>query len=247
MVDNWKPKKSIFGDRLRLVGADTFLYMVEMCKSVWFSGRFGGGKTSGCYIIASWLYAHRKVDRIMSNIPDVVSVPVSAPVNKTALIIDESWQFLSGWDDVKAYAAYLRKLELILLMPSVFPPNPRLRMLSTYRIYDGYTTGIPLWVYRWDMVMNGVREKGLYFIFNPAAVFGMFDTKYIPDSDKGIVDAIEQTIILSGGEIKHGSSKGKSKKSSVERILEESAIASSDSSHAFSTAAAELAQKIRRH
>lgn len=243
----WKPKRNIWGNHLKILGAGTFLYMVEMCKSVWFSGRFGGGKTSGCYIVASWLYANRKVDHIMSNIPDEVSDPVTAPVKKTAMIIDESWQFLAGWEDVKAYAAYLRKLELILLMPSVFPPNPRLRMLSTWRVWDGYTCGLPFWFYKWQMTMNGVRESGLWAIFNPAAVFGMFDTKFIPQNDNGLVDAIEKTIVLEGGEVSHAK-KGATnrKKSRVETVIEESAVATSDASNTFADAAASLERKIRR-
>ena len=239
----WKPQRRLFGNAVKLVLADNFLYMLEMCKMVWFGGRFGGGKTSGAYIIASWLYAHNKVDRIMSNVPDKISSPVRSPINKTAMIIDESWQFLAGWDDVQAYAAYLRKLELILLMPSVFPPNPRLRMLTVNRVWDGYTVGFPLWVYKYNMSVAGVREKGTFIILNPAACFGLFDTKFIPTNDNGIVDAIEKTVVDMGGVLKGKRAKNGPVKKNPAADL---AATVDDASSAFSTGAELLAEKIKR-
>jgi len=152
--------------------ADAFLRMVANHRVVWLSGRFGGGKTSLAVWIAAWLVRNRYAARLVSNIPIVGRVdPPPVPINDSVILLDESWMYVDSWSDVKAYAAFLRKANLYLLLPSVWPPHSRLRILECHRVFNGVAIGLPFWVYRWSLGMASISEKGLLHVVASRACF----------------------------------------------------------------------------
>ncbi len=177
------------------IGADTFLRLLAAYRVCWLSGRFGGGKTSLGVWLVSWLVANKYAAHICSNI-DVTgrSFPVPMPLKDAALLLDEAWMYIDTWNDVKSYAAFLRKMNLFLVMPSVWPPHPRLRILEVHRIFNGRVIGLPMWVYRWSLSMASIGEKGYFALLNPERCFKFYDTEYIPKDDGGIVRAMADTI-----------------------------------------------------
>ncbi|PJF32187.1 MAG: hypothetical protein CUN51_00735 [Candidatus Thermofonsia Clade 1 bacterium] len=184
--------------------ADAFLRMVANYRVVWLSGRFGGGKTSLAVWIAAWLVKNSYARRVVSNIPITGRVdPPPVPINDSVILLDESWMYVDSWNDVKAYAAFLRKANLYLLLPSVWAPHSRLRILECHRVFNGYVLSLPFWVYRWSLGMASISEKGYFALWMPHLVFGMYDTEYIPKDDGGIVDAIAASI----GELPSGRSR----------------------------------------
>jgi hypothetical protein len=185
--------------------ADAFLRMVANYRVVWLSGRFGGGKTSLAVWIAAWLVRNHYAERLVSNIPITGRVdPPPVPINNTVILLDESWMYVDSWNDVKAYAAFLRKANLYLLLPSVWAPHSRLRILECHRVFNGVVIGLPFWVYRWSLGMASISEKGYFMLWRPERVFGLYDTEYIPRDDGGIVAAISASI----GDLPDGRSDG---------------------------------------
>lgn len=175
--------------------ADAFLRMVANYRVVWLSGRFGGGKTSLAVWLAAWLVKNGYARRLVSNIPIVGRAdPPPVPINDSAVLLDESWMYVDSWDDVKAYAAFLRKANLYLLLPSVWAPHQRLRILECHRVFNGVVVGLPFWVYRWSLGMGSISEKGYFMLWRPEKCFGLYDTEYIPKDDGGIMAAIAASI-----------------------------------------------------
>lgn len=181
--------------------ADAFLRMVANYRVVWLSGRFGGGKTSLAVWLAAWLVKNGYARRLVSNIPIVGRTdPPPVPINDSAVLLDESWMYVDSWEDVKAYAAFLRKANLYLLLPSVWAPHSRLRILECHRVFNGAVLGLPFWVYRWSLGMASISEKGYFMLWRPEKCFGLYDTEYIPKDDGGIMAAIAASI----GELPNG-------------------------------------------
>lgn len=185
----------------RLFGAAEFLQMLLLYRSCWLGGRYGGGKTALAFYLAGYLKYLGYVQHIYSNVPSVFSESLTPGdvIASAALVVDESWIFVDSWRKVKKYAAFSRKLNLYLLLPSVFPPHSRLRMLSCQRVLNMYKFGFPVWVYRWDLGMGHIREKGYFSWFNPAGIFGLYDTAFIPITDGGIVSGISSAIGSASG------------------------------------------------
>ena len=178
---------------LTFLGANEFLEILSAFRVCKISGRYGGGKTALAVMLASWLLASGKVNTIVSNVPTVFNSPVVTPLYNAAIILDESWQYLESRQDVLSYAAFLRKFNHFLILPTVFPIHRRLDFLDVQRVFNAYSVGFPLWVYRWALSMGKVREVGYFSVWKPTAVFGLFDTEYVPGDDGGISDALVGT------------------------------------------------------
>lgn len=175
--------------------ADSFLRLLAAYRVVWLSGRFGGGKTALAVWLSAWLVANKYAAHIVSNLPvEGRTDPCPVPLKDSAILLDEAWMYVDTWNDVKSYAAFLRKMNLFLLMPSVWPPHPRLRILEVHRVFNGRVIGLPFWVYRWSLSMASIGEKGYFLLAWPERCFGFYDTEYIPKDDGGIVDAMSRTI-----------------------------------------------------
>lgn len=177
-----------------LFGGD-FFNMVLVTKTLYVGGRFGGGKTALAFILSAELYQRGWIDRILTNVPSVLAEPsAKAPIERCSLVIDEAHQFLDEYERAKHISAYLRKFESFLFCPSVFPPHRRLTVLSCQRIYNGYTLGLPLWVYKWQCVLGFVKEEGYFCVLRPDKIFGYYDTSGIPSNDGGIFKALHETF-----------------------------------------------------
>ena len=177
------------------IGADAFLGLAATNRVVWFSGRYGGGKTTGGMWLAAWLIASGRADKMLSNIPSPMRQnPIKTPVENAVIFLDESWIFLETWRAVKGYAGFVRKFNHYLILPSVFPPHLRLRSLSCQRVFNAMVIGFPLWVYQYNLTSGVNRERGYFGIGQPHKIFNFLDTKYIPADDGGIVDALNETL-----------------------------------------------------
>jgi len=179
--------------RLVFFNASEFLNMLSAFRIVWLSGRFGGGKTSLAVILGAWLLANGKVDTVVSNFETSISTPPAFPLYNSAILLDESWIYLDDRSSVTTYAAFVRKFNHYLILPSVWPPHNRFTFLSVQRVFNAYVVGVPAWVYRWQLGMRSVKEKGYFAVFNPSAIFGHYDTEFVPVDDGGVSDAIKKT------------------------------------------------------
>jgi hypothetical protein len=168
---------------------DTFVFT----QTVYIGGRPGGGKTHLAYVLGAWLLTNGYVDGVISNIPMNIRSEVKVPVFRQAIILDESWIYLSDRGSVFRYAGFVRKDEDYLILPAVYPVHRLLMRFTVERVFNAFSVGIPAWVYAWRLDRLSVKEKGHFLVFHPELAFGKFDTKAKPRTDGGIVKAIQET------------------------------------------------------
>lgn len=182
--------------------ADDFVDMVSRFRTLWLGGRFGGGKTALAVELAARFCRLGFADKIVSNTPLLLPLVGECDerdvhdVTFAVLVLDESWRWLGRRSSNKLndWLAYLRKRDQILLLPSVLPLAPELRVLQIRREWNCYPYGVPLWVYRW-VLDDGTKlyrsKKGRdmmarWFWWRPDRVFKLYDHRQIERSNFGV-------------------------------------------------------------
>lgn len=178
--------------------AEDFLEMLKFFHVLYFQGRPGGGKTHLAVLLAAWLQSRGLVDKTVSNFPLSFGVKAVAPLRDAAIILDETWMFISNKKAVFEYGGFVRKVNSYLLMPSVYPPHRLLTRFRVMRHLNLFAYGIKGWMYRWDLNMETTKEHGFFLVMHPERAFGSYDTGYIPADDAGIVEAISTTTGVGG-------------------------------------------------
>lgn len=181
------------------LAGDEFLRTLVGLRVLWLAGRFGGGKTLLSFALSSWLYKNGYINTVYSNIPSPICEPVTDDTRfyKSALVLDEAWVLLDAREYAKnvsrTIGAFLRKYQLYLLLPSVFPVDKRFRALWCQRVFNGMTVGVPLWVYAWRCDMGVMSDKGWFALVRPQQFFGSYDTMATPTTDGGMLKAMANT------------------------------------------------------
>lgn len=173
--------------------AEDFFSLVTFFHTVAFRGRPGAGKTYLAVLLAAWLKSRGLVDKVVSNFPVAFAESDVTKLDHTAIILDETWQFINTRKDVFGYAAVIRHIHSYLLMPSVFPPHRLLTRFKVGRSQNLFAYGIPAWMYRWRLDMEDEKEKGVFFVIHPERAFAVYDTEFIPPDDGGILDGLQAT------------------------------------------------------
>ena len=171
-----------------LIGAETFLQACHTFRAVWFRGRYGGGKTLLSVHVGKLLHRRWKY-QLFTNIQAAEYVRVaqdgSTHLPEHSLIVyDEGWMSLgmgAKTKDIRAYMAYLRKVDYVLLIPSVLDLSPYGYLVWCERSLNLGPIGLPLWVYEWGLRGKGKKESGgsFFFLF-PGREFGTYDTMSQP-------------------------------------------------------------------
>lgn len=182
--------------RIILLGFEIFYSLLRAYRVVWLRGRFGGGKTSLAVMLSAKLLADGYINCVVSNVPCTFSIELDKVKEDEgwAILLDESWLYLSEKSRIYDYAAYLRKLNHYLLLPSVWPLHYRLSFFSVMRVFNAYTIGLPVWVYRYDVSMRAFSEHGYFAVVRPDQIFNHFDTKFIPSDDGGVSERLRKYL-----------------------------------------------------
>jgi hypothetical protein len=190
--------------KARFIGADIFLSNLTFYRLLSIEGRYGGGKTALATVLAAYLLEAGFVDTVVSNVEISFASKVVAPLRNSCIVMDEAWIYLSKRAAVFEYAAFLRKFNHYLLMPSVWPPNRLLTRFSVERVFNLFSIGLPAWLYNWQVLRGEVKDRGRFLLWHPEAVFGYFDTDAIPADDGGIYKVIQETCLGSGFDLDKG-------------------------------------------
>ena len=156
---------------------------------LYLEGRPGGSKTYLAVFLSAWLQSAGLVQKTVTNFPCAFAAKDINPCVDAAIVLDETWMFITNRQAVYEYAGFVRKVNSYVLMQSVY----RHRLLTRFRVarcQNLYAFGLPAWVYRWDLNRETMKERGYFAIIHPERMFGVYDTRYIPCDDGGIVEAL---------------------------------------------------------
>ncbi len=179
------------------LGADPFLHLTTAYRSVWFRGAFGSGKTLMAFATAQWLCDHQGMRHMVSNIPCVwcdvtrevvlaehaIETGETAWTADTVFVLDEAGLFLRFADAAHEYLQYLRKLNVVLLLPSFSSVSMKLRGFIVERYQSLAWLGVPLWVWRYRLESD---EWQYFAVSQWQSVYGVYSTLAMPSDDAGL-------------------------------------------------------------
>lgn len=175
-----------------LVNSNIILSMIRNYRAAHLGGRFGSGKTSLAYEIANELKEQGHIRYILSNVksiwnddPEKVELRFEdgGAFVDAVVILDEGGTFLETGFEAKQLLSFLRKLNIIILIPSRIPPSLKLRFLTVQRIFNMGVVGVPLWWYRMDLSDMKIKEKDYFGWWKPSEIYGIYDTQGMPMDD----------------------------------------------------------------
>lgn len=180
-----------------LLNSSAVLGLIKTYRVVWIGGRYGGGKTALAYRLAHDLLEQGFVTHLAANCRNVwgdelddIKPEVSelGSYLNTCVLLDEGGLFLRTGKDSEDYMAFMRKFNVVLLIPSVQPPTSRVRFLSIQRMYNLKALGIPLWLYKCTLRYENIKESYWFGWWRPEEIYGVYDTLDVPVDDAGISD-----------------------------------------------------------
>lgn len=183
---------------LVFINAENFIGTLLNYRAVWIRGRYGGGKTSLAMFIALEIGRRGSVSKLLANIDTALrEYPPVIPVKDAVIVMDEAVFYLETWRDVKAYAAFLRKNNLFMLMPSVYAVHKRLRPLECYRVFNAMVVGLPFWLYRYKIESPDSKpDYGYFALVRPLRIFKYFNTASNPVDDGGVLSSVTESFRL---------------------------------------------------
>lgn len=177
-----------------LLNGHMALGYIRNFRVVHISGRYGGGKTSLAYRIAYELVMKYKFRYILSNVPSVWRDNPADVVLRdgnymdAVLILDEGGLFLKNSSDTEALLAFMRKLNIVLIVPSVTDPAARLTFLQIERTLNLRSWGLPAWIYTMRWRGRFQQTKDWFAWVNPHEIYGVYDTVDFAADDGGLTD-----------------------------------------------------------
>lgn len=178
----------------------TMKYILDK-RIVYIGGRVGGGKTSLSFRMAYDLMQSGQFRYLLSNLKSVWTDDIEDVTMReyegvlkldAVIILDEAGEFIDTKAKAKKWKSYLRKMNVVMFLPSEEPPAASMRTLSIERIWDGYSIGLPLWYYKTFYNTSHVKEGMAFSWLFPSEIFGVYDTDGYPaDEAERILEAFK--------------------------------------------------------
>lgn len=177
-------KRGLEGENM-LMGEDV-LQLVRQARIAWLGGFYGSGKTALASRIAVEFVERGWADHIVGNFPSVLHTDVETiPCKDAVIILDEAGVWLDD-KDFNKMVAYLRKMNLTVVLPSVLPVSTKARTINFQKTFNGYSVGLPFWQYTVNLEYMNLTDKMRLTWWNPPEMFGLYDTDYKSGVEDGI-------------------------------------------------------------
>lgn len=175
-----------------LIGADNVISILASYRLIWIGGRFGGHKTSLAYKMSE--YYLKKGYRLVSNnasvwADDLKDVTLNSKGRlKAVVLMDEGGLEFKASRQIEMMASYARKMDVIYIIPSFWPPTRSARIVTIQPLYNLIGAGIPLVIYRWRVKLDAFEDKGFFYWLNPSEIYGIYSTSDPGDKGSKIVE-----------------------------------------------------------
>ena len=144
---------------IMLIGHENFMHTLYGTRTLWIKGDLGSYKTALAYRLAYELMEKKKFGYryVLSNIPDVwserpedvvirwkkaVNSDRQNPFGDAIVILDEGGHFIKNRQDVEMIFDALRKLNVLVIVPSKDEPHRVIRSLRVWVKTDWHNYGI---------------------------------------------------------------------------------------------------------
>lgn len=179
-----------------LFNSANLMAYLQTYRVLWFRSRYGSGKTALAFRLAYQLKQEGYIRYILSNCHSPIVDQVSDVVLRegryadVVLVMDEAGKFMRNVHKADMYMDYMRKLNIVLLMPSVRPPSMVMRSFWIKRIMNLEVIGLPLWVYKFRLTdVDELMSENVYWL-RPSEIYGLYDTAGFPSEGEEIERAI---------------------------------------------------------
>lgn len=155
-------------------------------RVLFVDGRYGGGKTSLGFKLAEELCRKFGFRYILSNVECVWNTPLDEVVLRdgryidAVFVLDEGGMYLETSAVARQWLAYLRKLNIVLIVPSVIPPSSIMQRLTVQRLLNMYVFGVPVWYYGLYLRSGRNKSDDKFGWLHPSEIFGIYDTEGMP-------------------------------------------------------------------
>lgn len=189
------------------LNAEPFFSVISFYRLLWIGGRFGGHKTSLSYMIAKKYLdqGYRLISNnrsVWADDPKNVDLLPETHLLKSVVILDEGGLYFNTSKQVQMIASYCRKMDVIYIMPSFWPPSRTAQVLTCQPIFSLRSAGIPAICYKWRAKIGSFEDKGMFFWVFPQEIYGIYSTKDPGDVAADIiaylVEKTEQYRIFEG-------------------------------------------------
>ncbi len=177
-----------------LVNGLPFLSLVRTERVCYFGGRTGSGKTALAFRVAYELVRSGFSRYLLTNVPCVwADSPEDVVVRDgqyldVCIVLDEAGQFLRMGKDAEAFISAMRKLNVVLLLPSHRPVPRSCDQLRVRMVFDFSLVGLPVWLYAVRYRLEKGADKYMLWWVRPSEIFGVYDTQYFATGDAGLSD-----------------------------------------------------------
>jgi hypothetical protein len=182
-----------------LMGIGEMMGYLNGYRVLHLDGRMGSGKTALAFRLAyefvmkyGYRYILSNVKSVWTDDPADVSLREGRYVD-AVIILDEGGLFIENTRDAKEFVAYLRKLNIIIIVPSVEVPAERLRKLTCERTLNiEKMSGLPIWWYELRLRRTGKQDiTGSFWWWKPSEIYGIYDTLAYPGEGEDIRDFLK--------------------------------------------------------
>lgn len=175
-----------------LLFAGAFTSVISAYRLLWIGGRFGGHKTALAYKLAETYLSsgYRLVSNNRSVWTDNIEEVNLLEDNtlRAVVILDEGGLEFKSSRQIEQIAAYARKMNVIYIIPSFFPPTRAAQVLICQPLFNFKSAGLPLVVYKWRAKLGAFSDQGIFFWWWPNEIYGIYSSSDPGDRATEIVN-----------------------------------------------------------
>lgn len=176
-----------------LYNMHTFFGNLQTYRILWIRSRYGSGKTALAMRLAYELQLRGIVRYICSNlaspwVDEWESVQLVDGRADVALVLDEGGTFMRSKLKAEKYIQFMRKLNVILILPSFMPPSSAVSFFRVKRTMNLGVFGLPVWCYKSRLTDGEDIFYDNFYWVNPSEIYGSYDTGAYVVDDAGAED-----------------------------------------------------------
>ncbi len=176
---------------MSFINASPFFSIVKEYRMLWIGGKYGGHKTSLGFVIAEQFL--QKGYKLITNIRSIWSDDMNTidfdenGQLHLVVLMDEGGEYFKTSRQTEAMTKGARKMDVVFLFPSYFPPARNVQVLSCFAMFNLKAAGVPLYIYQWRAKLGPFQDTGVFGWWDPSTIYGVYDTMDPSDNGDKIV------------------------------------------------------------